>query len=201
MRVVSNSAIEISESLCGYLLGSYIYNIQDNNCIFEKRLNHVRTNRFSIADIYYRTKDTAIEIKGKAHGNSALKGVVQASVYKEQVDNAVFCMQKPRRSSLVEGIESFASRHGVGVIWITGVPLMLKSKTIKSATGGNEKPFEIWKNQTFSSTRETIIERSNSDVISEFLNTLDVFTMQRRDDIFDFSVKPNAQIPGFCEMY
>lgn len=201
MRITTESAIDISESLASFLLGSYIHNVIGEDPLLEKRLSHVDTGKYSIADLYYPSKDTAIEVKSVAHGNSALKGVIQASMYKEQTDNSIFVMQQPRRRPLRNGIEAFASRHGVGIIWILGIPTICDENTIEKATGGVPNPFYVWKQQRYSTTRDTIIARSRTDWIDEYIHTLEQVIEEHKDSIFDFTVEPDDSIGGFSDIY
>lgn len=201
MKVTTKSAIDISESLAAYLIASHIYVNLQEDALFEYRLKHVDTGKFSIADVYYRSEDTAIEVKSKAHGNSALKGVIQASMYKEQTENAVFCMQRPRRRKLADAIEAFADSHGVGVIWLDGIPTVCAERTIKNATGGNAKPFQLWKENRYTTTKRAIVNRSRSEWCYEFLKTLEQVIRENSDDIFDFAVRPDSEIGGFSDIY
>jgi len=201
MEIVTRSSVEVSESLAAYLLGTYLSEVKGSDPKFEYRLQHVTTGKFSVADLYYEPNQMAIEVKSVAHGNSALKGVIQASMYKEEVDNAVLCMQKPQRRALAEGIESFAESHGVGVVWLVGVPTMCSKNTIKRATGGEQKPFERWKKNRYSRTKETIRANSRSHLVDEFLDTLDQVILEKNEEVFKFAVKPNEEVGGFSEIY
>jgi len=164
-------------------------------------LSRVKTGKFSIADIYHREKRAAIEVKSVAHGNSALKGVIQASMYKEQAPNAILCMQRPRRSNLEETIELKSKHHGVGVIWIDGIPNICAEDIIESATGGCSKPFELWKRRTYTATRSNIIAHSKSNYINEYLETLDQIILEQPDEIFDFAVEPDESKEGLYNIY
>lgn len=201
MRVTTQSSIDVSESLAGFILGSYIHNVLDEDPLMEKRLNHVDTGKFSIADLYYPSKDTAIEMKSQAHGNSALKGVIQASMYKEQTDNSVFCMQKPRRRALSDAIESFAESHGVGVIWINGVPNICNQSMIEKATGGCSDPFYSWKERRYSTTKRAIVARSRTNWADEYIDTLEQIVIEEGDSMFNFAVKPDSSVGGFSDIY
>jgi len=201
MQITTRSSIDISESLASYLLGCHIRRNLEQPAVFEKRLNNVITGKYSIADVYIPTQDIAIEVKSIAHGSSALKGVLQASMYKEQVDNSIFCMQKPRRDALVDGIESFASSSGVGVIWIIGIPTVCSEDTIQNVTGGNSKPFELWKQRRYVLTKEAIIDRSRTNVITDYLNTIEQVVENKKDEIFEFAVNPDSAVGGFSEIY
>jgi len=130
-----------------------------------------------------------------------LKGVVQASMYKEQIDDAVFCMQRPRRKSLTDTIVGMADMHGVGVVFLNGIPTLCDEDTITSATGGCEKPFELWKRGRYSTTRDNIITRSRTDWIEDYLDTLDQIVCEHSDDIFEFAVKPDSTVGGLSDMY
>lgn len=201
MEVLTRSAVEVSESLAGFTLGSYLHQIKNSDPLFERRLQHVRTGKFSVADLYYQPSNIAIEVKSVAHGNAALKGVIQASMYKEQTDHAIFCMEKPRRRAMAEGIESFAESHGVGVIWLVGIPTMCSESTIKRVTGGNPKPFQTWKQRRYTSTKRAIVNRSSSHLAEEFIDTFEQVVKENHEDIFEFSVKPDATIGGFADIY
>jgi len=201
MRVITKSAIDISESLAAYMLAGYLYRKHDVDPRFEKRLSYVETGKFSIADVYYQPKDMAIEVKSIAHGNSALKGVVQASMYKEQTDNSAFVMQEPRRPTLKEKIEEFSKSHGVGVVWIVGVPQICSKDTIEEATGGTGKPFELWKKTRYKLTKEAIIDRSRTSMVTDYLDTIEQVVEAKKDEIFEFAVSPDSTIGGFSEIY
>jgi hypothetical protein len=201
MRITTQSAVNVSESLAGFLLGSYIYNVMGEDPLMEKRLKHVDTGKFSIADLYYPSKDTAIEMKSQAHGNSALKGVVQASMYKEQTDDAVFCMQRPSRRALTEAIESFAESHGVGVIWLNGVPNICSDSMIEKATGGCPDPFYSWKERRYSTTKRAIESRSRTSWIDEYLDTIEQVVVEEGDDMFKFAISPDSSVGGFSDIY
>lgn len=196
MRVTTDSAIDASESLASYLFSSYLFNVKDYNPIFERRMEYVDTAKYTIADIYLAEKDTAFEVKSVEHGTSALKGIIQASVYKEQTDHSVFIMQRPKRRSLADTIESMAATHGVGVIWIDGIPTICTDSMISKATGGCEKPFRLWKQRSFSTTKTAIIARSRSDWTQDYLDTLDQIVIEKWRNMFDFAVEPNSRIPG-----
>lgn len=201
MRIITRSAIEISESLAGFLLGSHIYNNLGEDPRFEKRMKYVDTGKFSIADLYIPSKDCAVEMKSIAHGSSALKGVIQASMYKEQVGDAIFCMEKPSRSQLRSTIKGMAESHGVGVVWITGVPNICKQKIIKKATGGLEKPFELWKGRSYRSTRNTIIGKSQSGWMDEYMATFEQIVGEKHGDLFEFALEPDSSKPGLGDIH
>lgn len=202
MRITTESAIDISESLAAFLLGSYIYQKSGVDPEFERRLSRVKTGKYSIADIYRPDKQMAIEVKSKAHGSGALKGVLQASMYKEEVRDAVFCMQRPRRVNLADTIENMATSYGVGVVWIDSIPNILNSKSIMSFTGGCSKPFELWKGSTYLDTKINIINKSKSpEDTKEFLNTVDSIIYEKKDDIFDASISPDANIDGLFSFH
>lgn len=201
MRVVTEGSIDISESLAAFMLASYIYNIQNFDPYLEKRMEYVTTAKYTISDIYHREVDTAIEVKSKEHGNAALKGVLQASVYKEQADNSILCMQIPNREPLAKGILRFAEAHGVGVIWIRAIPDICSEDTIISATGGCNNPFKIWSRNRYSTTRDAIIERSRSNWAEDYINTLEEVIIEYNEEIFDFALKPDDSVPGFCDLY
>ena len=201
MRITTKSAIDISESLASYILSSYIYQFKDVDVTLEKRLDYVDTGQFSRADIYYPKKDMAIEVKSTAHGNDALKGVLQASMYKEQTDNGVFCMQRPRRSSLRETLESMCESYGVGLVYIDGIPSICSESSIEKATGGCTKPFELWKGRTYTDTRLKIISNSNSDWAEEFVATLDQIIREYPNKVFNFKIEPDPSIPGLSAVH
>lgn len=201
MQVTTRSAVEVSESLAGFTLASYLHHVKGSDPRFERRLKHVKTGKFSVADIYYQPNNIAIEVKSVAHGNSALKGVIQASMYKEQTDNSIFCMEKPQRRALADGIESFAEAHGVGVIWLSGIPTMCSRSTIERATGGNPKPFQTWKKKRYTTTKNAIIQNSTSHLIEEFMDTFEQVVKERHDEIFEFAVKPDEDVGGFSQIY
>lgn len=201
MRIITKSAIDISESLASYILSSYIYQTKGVNVSLEKRLDYVNTGKFSRADIYYPENDMAIEVKSTAHGNDALKGVLQASMYKEQTDHGVFCMQKPRRSSLRDTLESMCRSYGVGLVYIDGIPSICSGSSIEKATGGCSKPFELWKGRTYKDTRLKIISNSRSNWASEFVATLDDIIVEYSDRIFDFKIKPKQSAEGLSDIH
>lgn len=201
MRVTTHSSIGISESLACFLFGSYVENVYGCSCLFEKRLNNVKTGKYSIADAYIPEQNTAIEVKSVAHGSSALKGVMQASMYKEQVDNGVFCMQRPRRKPLRDTIEGMSDALGVGVVYIDSVPSICEEDTITNATGGCSKPFEIWKKSRYSTTKDNIIARSKSDYIEEYIDTLEQIIDEEKDSIFNFVVEPDPHVGGLSDIY
>lgn len=201
MKITTESAIDISESLASYMLASYIYQMKGKDVAFEKRMGYVDTGKFSRADIYYAEKDMGIEVKSIAHGNSALKGVIQASMYKEQTDNGVFCIQKPRRRSLRETLEGMCETHGVGLVYIVGIPSICSEDTIKKATGGCVKPFELWKGRSFQDTRLKIISNSRSDWADEYIATLDKVIDEYSDEIFNFKIEPDPSVPGLSKLH
>lgn len=201
MRITTQSAIDISESLASYMLASYIYHNKGQNVTFEKRMGYVDTGKFSIADLYYPQRDMGIEVKSLAHGSGALKGVIQASMYKEQVDNGAFCIQKPRRSSLRETLEGMCETHGVGLLYIKGIPSICSKDTIEKATGGCTKPFELWKAGSYRDTRLNIISNSHTEWIEEYIVTLDRVIDEYSDEIFEFNIKPDPSVPGLNELH
>lgn len=201
MRIVTKSVIDVSESLAAFITASYIHQSRGCDPIFEKRMSHVNTAKFTIADIYLPKRDVAFEVKSIEHGNSALKGVIQSSIYKEQVDNSVFVMQKPRREALEKAIESMCEEHGVGVIWIIGIPNICSEQMITNATGGCSKPFELWKQRRYSMTKTAIKGKSRSGWSDEFISTLEQTIIEKSSEIFEFSVKPNADKGGFSDIY
>lgn len=201
MKITTQSAIDISESLASYILASYIHSTKDENVILEKRFNYVKTGEFSRADIYYKDKDMGIEVKSTAHGNDALKGVLQASMYKEQSDNGAFCMQRPRRRSLRSTLEAMCETYGIGLIYIESIPSICSDDTIENATGGCLKPFELWKRGTYETTRQNIIDRSRSDWAAEFIQTLDKLIYEYRDAILNFKIEPDPTKPGLSDIH
>lgn len=201
MRITTESAIDISESLASYMLSSYIYQSKGEDVSLEKHMKYVNTGKFSRADIYHSSSDTAIEVKSVAHGNDALKGVIQASMYKEQCKNGVFCMQRPHRKSLRETLEGMCETHGVGLIYIRGIPSICSEDTIEKATGGCTKPFNIWKGRSFTDTRLKIISNSRSEWASEFVATLDQVIDEYSDDIFEFKIDPDPSVEGLNKLH
>lgn len=201
MRITTQSAIDISESLAAYMLSSYIHQNKDCNVKLEKRLNYVQTGQFSRADIYYPIDDMGIEVKSIAHGNDALKGVLQASMYKEQTDDSAFCIQTPRRKALRETLEGMCESYGVGLVYIEGIPSICSENNIEKATGGCSKPFELWKDSTFTRTRSKIISNSRSGWGAEYIATLDKVISEYASDIFNFKIDPNPDINGLSEIH
>lgn len=201
MRITTQSSIDITESLASFLLASHISNNKSKSVLFEKRFTNIKTGKYSIADLYVPDDNTAVETKSVAHGSSALKGVIQASMYKEQVDDAILCMQRPRRKNLREGILGMAKSHGVGVIWLEGIPTICDEDTITSATGGCSKPFELWKRGRYTTTKDNIIARSKGSYISEYIDTLEQIVTEQRDDIFNFVVEPDPHVGGLSDIY
>lgn len=201
MRVTTKSAIDISESLASFLLASRIYNNIGCDPVFEKRMSHVDTAKYTIADVFVPTDNVAFEVKSIEHGTSALKGVVQSSIYLEQASESVLVMQKPKRTNLVDGIESFSRALNVGVLWIVGIPKMCSERMIKKATRGTTKPFELWKENRYSHTKKAIIQRSNTDWIDEYIQTLEQVVEEKGDEIFKFAVQPERNGNGFSDIY
>ena len=201
MRIITQSAIDISESLAAYMLSSYIYQDKGYDVTLEKRLNYVNTGQFSRADIYYSEKDMAVEVKSIAHGNDALKGVLQASMYKEQTENSIFCMQTPRRNALRETLEGMCETYGVGLVYIDGIPNICSKDNIDEATGGCSKPFELWKDRTFTRTRDKIIANSRSGWANEYVNTLDQVIYEYAAEIFNFKIEPDSNTDGLAELH
>jgi len=202
MRIITRSAIDISESLASFLLASHIhYTHQRCDPVFEKRMKYVDTAKYTIADLYLPSKSVAFEVKSIEHGTSALKGCLQSSIYLEQVDKAVFCMQKPRRRKLAEAIESYCKSLNVGVVWIIGVPIICSEETIKKATGGNAKPFELWKKNRYIATKRAIMSKSRSDWADEYIATLEQVIRENHEQIFSFAVKPEPSGDGFSDIY
>lgn len=201
MRIITESAIDVSESLASYILSSYIYQATGNDVTLEKRMNYVNTGQFSRADLYYSDKDMGIETKSIAHGVECLKGVLQASIYKEQVENGAFCMQRPRRKALRESLESMCEQYGVGLVYIEGIPSICGEDSIIKATGGCAKPFELWKDSTFTSTRHKIVANSRSDWSTEYIETLDKVIYEYSDKIFNFKIDPKPEYPGLSKIH
>ena len=196
-----STQVDISESMSAYIIASFLRSEYKEDVKFEHYLNHVNTGKFSIADVYLQSRDTAIEVKSLAHGNSALKGVIQASMYKEQCSNSLLFMQKPKRSELSTSIENFAREHGVGVIFLEATPKLCSSNLVTKATGGCPNPFYVWKRDRFSTTRTNIIANSNSDKIEPYLDTIDQVIADYYKEMFDFAVKPDKSQKGFYEYY
>lgn len=201
MEITTRSAIDISESLASYLFASYLNSSHGFDPVFEKRLKYVDTAKYTIADVFLPRKNVAFEVKSVEHGTTALKGVIQSSIYMEQADKASFVMQKPRRRKLRERIENVCKAHDVGVIWLIGIPTICSEQTIKRATGGNTKPFELWKKNRFTSTRAAIVRNSRTEWADEFIATLDQVVQEKSDEIFEFSVKPDPRGEGFSDIY
>lgn len=89
----------------------------------------------------------------------------------------------------------------MGVIWLNGVPDICSQKTITRATGGVPDPFNVWKQETYSRTRQAIIDRSRSDWVEDYIDTLDQVIIEHNDDMFEFAVKPDESIGGFANLY
>lgn len=193
--------VNISESMSAYIIASFINSYYGKDVKFEHYLNHVKTGKFSIADVYLPSRDTAIEVKSLAHGNSALKGVIQASMYKEQCKNSLLFMQKPRRSKLAEGICNFAKSHGVGVIYLANTPRVCSKKIVTHATGGCPDPFRVWRRDKYSTTRMNIIARSRNDDIEQYLDTIDSLIESKYNNLLEFAVKPDSNKEGFYTYY
>ena len=201
MRITTRDAIEITESLASYMLSGYIYINHGQDPSLERRMKYVKTAKYTVADVYHRNTDMAVEVKSVEHGNDALKGVIQASVYKEQSSQGVLCMQKPNRRNLANVIEGLAESYGVGVIWITRVPTVCDRNTITSMTGGCSKPFELWRDSSYVRTKRNIINNSKSEDIVEYLDTLEQIIERKHEDIFEFAVTPNSDIPGLYYLH
>jgi hypothetical protein len=201
MKIITESTIDISESLASYMLASHIYYNRDEDAVFEKRMNYVTTGQFSRCDIYYADGDMGIEIKSIAHGVECLKGVLQASIYKEQVTDGVFCMQQPRRKALRDSLESMCGNYGIGLIYIQGIPSICSKDNITQATGGCAKPFEIWKKSRFTTTRANIITKSRSGWADEYIKTLDNVIHEYGSDIFKFKIQPEPDKNGLCNIH
>lgn len=201
MEITVKSAIEVSESLATYIVSSYINSEFGIDVKLEHYLKHVNTGKYSIADVYMPDRDTAIEVKSVAHGNAALKGVIQASMYKEQCRNSLLFMQKPTRSELATGIENFAASHGVGVIFLESVPSICDDHTVTEFMGGQSNGFEVWKRNRYSTTRHSIISNSSSDWVHNYLDTLDEIIEEHSEDMFEFKVKPQPEVDGFYRYY
>lgn len=201
MNITTRSAIDISESLAGFLFASYLNSTHGYDPRFEKRMKYVDTAKYTIADLYISQSDVAIEAKSVEHGTSAIKGVVQSSIYKEQASKSILLMQKPRRRNLRDAIESFSETTGVGVVWITGVPVICSEDTIKRATGGNAKPFEIWKQDRYSTTKAAIVNKSMTDWVNEYIDTLEQVVSEKSDSMFEFAVEPDSDVDGFFDLF
>jgi len=196
-----STQVDISESMSSYIIASFIRSRYGEDVKFEHYLNHVDTGKFSIADVYIPGRDTAIEVKSLAHGNSALKGIIQASMYKEQCSNSLFFMQKPRRPNLAEGIENFGRDHGVGVIFLENTPSLCSESAIVKATGGCPNPFRIWRRDRFSTTRMNIIANSQGEKIEPYLDAVDKLIGDYYNELFDFVVEPRRDEDGFHDKY
>lgn len=201
MRITTKSAIDISESLASFLLASHIYHTRDYDPIFEKRMSRVNTAKYTIADVYLQSNNTTFEVKSVEHGTSALKGVIQSSIYLEQSFKSILVMQKPRRRKLADAIETMSDMHNVGVIWIIGVPTICSEETIKRATGGCTKPFNLWKQRRYTSTRNAIIQKSRSEWIDEYIETLEQVIIEHDDEIFEYAIEPEHKPDGFGDIY
>jgi|APHM01.1.fsa_nt_gi hypothetical protein len=201
MKIITESTIDISESLASYMLASHIYYSKDEDAVFEKRMNYVTTGQFSRCDIYYADGDMGIEVKSIAHGVECLKGVLQASIYKEQVTDGVFCMQRPRRKALRETLESMCKKYGVGLIYIEGIPSICDTDNIVQATDGCAKPFELWKKSSFTTTRHNIIKKSRSGWADEYIETLDNVIEEYGTQIFNFKIEPEPEKSGLSNIH
>jgi hypothetical protein len=201
MRITTRSAIDISESLAQYMLSCYIYYELDEDPQLEKRMNYVYSGQFSRSDIYYSKGEVAVEVKSTSHGVECLKGVLQASIYKEQVDRGLFCMQRPKRKALRETLEGMCRTHGVGLLYIESVPTVCTKKSIEKATGGYTKPFELWRSNRFTTTRSNIISNSKSGWADDFMETLDQIILECQDEIFNFKIRPDDSKPGLNELH
>lgn len=201
MRITTKSAINISESLASFLLSSHIYHTRGVDALFEKRMTHVNTAKYTIADVFIPSGNTAFEVKSVEHGTSALKGVIQASIYLEQASKSILVMQKPRRRKLASAIESMSEAHNVGVIWIVGIPTICSKETIERATGGCARPFNLWKQRRYSTTRNAIIQRSRSGWATEYIETLEQVIIERPDEIFEYAIKPAPRGEAFGDIY
>lgn len=201
MESLVSGKVSISESMSSYIIASFIHSKIGVDVKFEHYLKHIKTGQYSIADVYVPTKSVAIEVKSLAHGNSALKGVIQASIYKEQCDNALFFMQKPRRSELAEGIVNFAEDHGVGVIFLENVPKLCSEELVTRATGGCPDPFRVWQRDRFSTTRTNIIAKSKNETIKQYIGTIDKIIKENYTDMFNFASKPDKSRQGFRQKY
>lgn len=201
MKITTDSSINISESLTSFMLASHLEENMSKTAIFEKRLNKIMTGKYSIADVYLPNPSVAIEVKSIAHGTSALKGVIQASVYKEQVKDGLFCMQRPRRKNLQETLESMCEMYGVGLIFIDGIPNVLSQDMIINATGGCAKPFRLWKRRRYSTTKENITSKSKSDWIKEYLETIEKIISEHSNEIFDYVVDSDPTKDGLYNIF
>lgn len=187
--------------MSSYIIASFILSKLEVDVKFEHYLKRIKTGQYSIADVYIPPKNTAIEVKSLAHGNSALKGVIQASIYKEQCDNALFFMQKPRRDELAQGIVNFASDHGVGVIFLENAPKICSEELVTKATGGCPDPFRVWQRDRFSTTRTNIIANSKNEAINQYIGTIDKIISENYSDMFEFALKPEQSKQGFSSKY
>lgn len=201
MQSLVTGKVNISESMSSYIIASFIHSRLEIDVKFEHYLKHIQTGQYSIADVYIPPKSTAIEVKSLAHGNSALKGVIQASIYKEQCDNSMFFMQKPRRNELANGITNFAEDHGVGVIFLENAPKICSKELVSKATGGCPDPFRVWQRDRFSTTRTNIIANSKNDQINEYIAVIDKIIENNYQEMFEFAVKPQSSKQGFSSKY
>jgi hypothetical protein len=196
MRVAAKSSIDISESLTSFLLAGHIHHTKECDPLFENRMDHVNTAKYTIADVYLPRGKVAFEVKSREHGTSALKGVIQASIYLEQANKSILVMQRPRRRRLTEVLETMCESFGVGLMWVVGVPSICSEDIIKSATGGNAKPFRMWKERRYTSTRDAIKARSRTEYIDEYINTLEKVVEEKSDNIFEYAVRPKQNANG-----
>lgn len=200
-KIVAESAISITESLASYMLGSYINNTRGVDPKFEKRMEYVKTAKYTISDLFVMESDIAFEVKSREHGTSALKGCFQASIYKEQCSNAALCIQRPRRKHLRLTLERICSAYGVGLVYIESIPSICSDDTIENATGGCTKPFELWKDSSYERTKMNIVGKSRSDWIGEYVETLDRLVYEHADEIFNFKIEPDPSVPGLSEVH
>ena len=201
MQSVVSGKVDISESMSSYIAASFIYSKLGIDVKFERYLKRIKTGQYSIADIYIPSRDTAIEVKSLAHGNSALKGVIQSSIYKEQCSKSLLFMQKPRRDELAKGIVNFADGHGVGVIFLSNTPKMCSQEIVTKVTGGCPDPFNSWQTRRYSTTRENIIENSKTEAIKDYMTKLDCIINDRHQELFEFALKPSEDVEGFSTKY
>lgn len=201
MESLVTGKVNISESMSSYIMASFIRSKFGIDAKFEHYLKRIKTGQYSIADVYIPPKDVAIEVKSLAHGNSALKGVIQASIYKEQCKNALFFMQKPRRSELAEGIVNFAEDHGVGVIFLENTPKICSEELVSRATGGCPDPFHVWQRDRYSTTRTNIIANSKNEAIEQYITTIDKIVKENYIEMFEFATKPERSKQGFSSKY
>jgi hypothetical protein len=86
-------------------------------------------------------------------------------------------------------------------VYIDGIPNICSKDNIDEATGGCSKPFELWKDRTFTRTRDKIIANSRSGWVDEYINTLDQVIYEYAGDIFNFKIEPDSDTDGLAELH